>query len=376
MYAPTNSDAKSRVAADHKNSGRWEQARQLEQELFKENMSTLGANHIKTLTAAYDYTETTFTLGYLKDASDWVDWAFETGRNALDPNGPDYTLVLKINRIRGEIRTLRGQYAEAENILSGTLIEQQDHNLLGSDHHDTLETERALAQACQAMDRTDEAVARLQRRLETMRGCLGKTHIKVAASTLDLLTARLSRSWTPHDELQEVAREAEDLLKRLKESLGPRHQVTIGAFRVCGHVKIHQDKTIEASDALRRALSNAEALLGRDHPETGKIVGLMVMLYTRRVDPSSNLYGSPAMLAWCDRYATWLEARMGLDIPETRSVLSVLATFYLYEGEHAEAARYYERLVRSYMGVNSEEARHVANLYESCRRNADDYGRR
>lgn len=365
MYPPTSTDAKSKEAADHKNSGRWEQARQLAHQQFSEHTRALGETHLETLTAAYDYTETTFSLGYLGDATRWADWVFETGRSVL---GSTHPLVLKVSRIKGEIWTIRGQYAEAEDILSATLVEQQDAPNIGTDHPDTFETERALAQACQAMDRTDEAVKRLQRRLDTMTRCLGESHIKVCAATVDLLAAKLSYSWIPRNKLQETAREVEDLLQRLKESVGLRNQVTIGALRVWGHVKILEDRTIEAIDALRRALSHAEALLGRDHPETGKVVGLMVMLHTRRGRSSSNLYGTPAMLAWCDRYATWLEQRMGLDIPETRSVLTILAGFYSIQHENAKAAEYYERLVRSYQGVNSREAREANMRYEICRR--------
>jgi tetratricopeptide (TPR) repeat protein len=335
--------------------------------MFHEHQRTLGVAHISSLSAAFDYTETTFLLGYLKDASQWAVWVFGTGSSAL---GPKHPLVLKVNRIRGEVLLYRGELQKAEDLLGGTFVDQQDS--LGSDHPDTLETERALGHACHTMGRIQDAEARLRHRLEETTRRLGENHIKVSAAAIDLVRATLpasSNALGTIGQFQQAAMVIDDVHRRLRASFGPQHQLTIRALRVYGHVKLLQGETTEATDMLRRALSNAEALLGRDHPETIEVVALMVLLHSGSGFPQLGGLGSPAMRGWCERYTTWLEQRLGLDIPETRSMLNVLALSHMQESNYVEAEKYYERLVRSYQGMNSKESQEANNMYQLCRMN-------
>ncbi len=369
MYSPTDADPRSRQAADAKNAGRWEDARQLEQQVFDEHQRTLGVTHLTTLTAAYAYTQTTFSLGYLDAASRWADWVIGTGSNAL---GPNHTLVLKANRIRGEILAIRGRHQQAEDILAVTFMEQQDN--LGSDHPDTLETERALGRASGCAGNVENAETRLRHRLDTMTRCLGENHIKVASANVDLVIAGLkgssdSSNWV--NAFRPVGHSTiaiDDIHARLKASVGPHNQVTIRALRASAHTRVLQGETTSASDMLRRALSVAEAVLGRDHPETIEIISVLVLLHSRQ-DLRAGRVGSPAARAWCERCAVWLEQRVGLDVPETRTALNFLGLSYMRETNYVEAEKYFERLVRSYQGVDSKEARQANSYYQACRMN-------
>ena len=366
MYSPTDTDPRSRQAADAKNAGRWEQARQLEQQLFDEYQRTLGVANLTTLTAAYAYTQTTFSLGYLEAASRWADWVNGTGSNAL---GPKHPLVLKANRIRGEILAIRGRHQHAEDILAVTFMEQQDS--LGSDHADTLDTERALSRASVYAGSVENAETTLRHRLETMTRCLGENHIKVASATVDLVLAGLKVSSDWMNAFRPVAHSTttiDNVHARLKASVGPHNQVTIRALRAYAHIRLLQEETTSASDMLRRALSDAEAVLGRDHPDTIEIVSVLVLLHSRQ-DLRAGRIVSPAARAWCERCAAWLEQRVGLDVPETRTALNFLGMSYMRETNYVEAEKYFERLVRSYQGADSKEARQANSYYQACRIN-------
>jgi len=375
MYSPTGTDARSAQVAELKNAGCWEQARQLEQQIFEEYQRTLGITHLTTLTAAYDITATTLDLGYLEDGARWADWVIQTGSGTL---GAKHPLLLKVNRLKGEILIIKGQYQEAENILAGVLVDQQDR--LGNDHLDTLETERELGQACRSMGRQKDAQARLEHRAEALTRRLGENHIQVSAAIIDLVSALAPSPIADpfgvvgaEPQIHQTAILINALHERLRASVGPQNQVTIRALRVCGHLKILQGETTEASDMLRRALSNAEESLGRDHPETIAVVAMIGMLYSKQDGPSFTRVGSPAMWPWFERYADWLERRLGLMIPETRTILNMLAQSYMGEKKYIEAEKYYERLIRSYQGQNSPEAQNAAAMYQLCRMNTGLY---
>jgi len=376
MYEPTGTDASSIQVADHKNAGRWEQARELEQQMLNEYQRTLGVAHRTSLAAAYDYTATSNDLGYLEDASRWADWTFQTSSSALGLKDP---ITLKVNRIRGEILNLRGRHQEAEDILASTLVDQQD--ILGDDHPDTLETVKEVAMLCREMGRMQDAETRLRYRLETMTRTLGENHIHVTAAAIDLLYVVLYAQPESHravsatnTQLDQAAMLVDDIYQRLRASRGLQDRVTIRALRVCGEVRVLRGDTTAASDMLRRALSNAEALLGRDHPETIAVVARMILLCSRQ-DGSGSVsitgVASPAMRPWLERYALWLEQRAGLNIPETRSALNKLAIAYISEKKYFEAERYYERLVRSYQGAHSKEAQEANTMYQLCRMNTN-----
>lgn len=380
MHAPTfPSEVKSRQAADHKNAGRWEQARTLEQQIFEDYQASVGVSHLSTLTAAYDIAHTTAELGYLADAERWADWVTQVGASAL---GPKHPVVLKASRMKGEALALKGQHSQAENAIATVLADQQE--LLGADHPDTLESERALGEVCHGMGRRQDAEARLRHRVEALTTRLGANHILVAAALIDLFLILLPpTAANPYEmmgsgshQFEQTAMLANDLHGRLRSSLGPQHQITIRALRVCGQVKIIRGETTEASDMLRRALSGAEALLGRDHPDTMAIVSQIGILYSKQQDPF-NPYNTTASAAaaaarpWFQRYVDWLEQRVGMAIPATREILGMLVLSYMAEQNYAEAEPYCERLVRSYQaqGIQSEEAAQANSMLQLCRMN-------
>ena len=57
MYTAVDSDPRSIKAAEHKNVGRWDQARNLEYAIFQEHLRTLGPDHNSTIVVGYNLAE-------------------------------------------------------------------------------------------------------------------------------------------------------------------------------------------------------------------------------------------------------------------------------------------------------------------------------
>ncbi|KFA56395.1 hypothetical protein S40293_05044 [Stachybotrys chartarum IBT 40293] len=379
MYSPTGTDARSRQVADHKNAGRWDQALFLEQQAFEDLQKRHGAEHLATLTAATDLSITTWTLGYLQGASQWADWVTQIATVTL---GAKHPLLLKLGRVKGEIHLVRGQNEEAEALLGGLLVDQQD--ILGVDHPDALDTMESLAQSHKALGRMTEAEERLRRRADALSSTLGQNHIKFASALVDLVLGVI-----PHPSADELStRQSQgssmllrfselisDLHHRLEESFGPRNQVTIRALRACGTLKLLQGKTTEASDMLRRALSYSEDALGPDFPETLLIVSTIGIMYGKKDGGAFSCTNSAGFRPWLERYVDWLERRMG-NIPETQATLSLLGMSYMDDAKYVEAERFWGRAVKSYEGSSSANAQTALSMYQLCQANTSLYRQR
>jgi tetratricopeptide (TPR) repeat protein len=371
-YPSTGSDPKSIQVAEHKNKGHWDQAQLLEQQIFQEHQRSLGSEHISTLTAAFNLAATYLELGLVDDAAKWQSWVSSISKRTL---GAKHPLSMEVESLNGEILREKGQYQEAETICANVFVHQQD--ILGDDHLDTLLTQRRLGSALYSLGRNQDALTRLEKRTEILTKILGECHIQVFASVLDLVEVMIPPVASDlmgvarfSSEVQQASKIVPPIYQDLRDSLGPQNQVTIRALRIYGTVKILEGKATEASDILRRSLSNAEDLLGPDHPETLNIVAVIGILYSKQ-DSLSYVTGggSPQMRPWLQRYLGWLEKRKGSSHPETQGVLSMLAMSYMSAKEYADAETYYERLLNSYRGQNSKAAEQANNMLQLCQMN-------
>jgi tetratricopeptide (TPR) repeat protein len=375
MYPATGQDQRALRLAEHKNMGRWDQVKLLEQQIFQEHQRTLGPEHLTTLMAGHDLAVTELELGYVQDADKWCKWVSSTSQSTL---GPDHRLSMQAESLGGEILLEKCQYQEAEASCANVFAHQQDN--LGDDHLDTLETQRRLAHACNGLDRRQDALTRLQRRSETLSRLLGEDHIQVYASALDLVQIKISPSAKGaaghtvmtrfNSEFQQASKIMPPIYQDLRGSLGAKHPLTIRALRICGTIKILEGQNTEALDTLRRALSNAEAALGRDSPETMLIVVEISRIYCQQ-DGGFGFPGTPSAEArpWLQRYADWGCIRRGLNDPEVRTVLNMLGMSWMAGKNYAEAEKCYEQLSIGYQGENSEEAQKANNMLQACKGN-------
>jgi hypothetical protein len=171
-------------------------------------------------------------------------------------------------------------------------------------------------------------------------------------------------------EFQQASKIMPPIYQDLRGSLGPKHPLTIRALRMCGTIKIFEGQNTEASDMLRRALSNAEAALGRDNPETMLIIVEISRLYCWQ-NGGFVITGTPSAEArpWLQRYADWAKIRKGLNDPEVRLTFSMLGMSWMAGKNFVEAEKSYEQLSIGYQGENSKEAQDANSMLQICQMN-------
>ncbi|KAK4198402.1 hypothetical protein QBC40DRAFT_230211 [Triangularia verruculosa] len=370
IYLPTDpADPRSVRQAELRNANKWDEVRQLDRQAFEEHQRTLGQENAETISAAYQIADTANDTGYLLDCERWVDWALQVGSTFLSPKHP---VILKLNRLKGEVLTEKGDLEEAENLLANTLVDQQD--ALGNNDLDTLTTERALGVVCFALGRLDEAQNRLEHRLQGLSEVLGANHVLVISAVMDLIEINTPSPDSDPYGLQKtnpkvISAEAglRDLYAKLRQSLGPTNRVTLRALRNHGKLKILLGDITEAGDLLRRAKSQTEETLGKDHPDTMASVTAMAILYSKTGNPGSF---PAALRPWMEIYLQWLEPRKGIKTTEAQNALAMLGMSYMNEGLLAEAEEYFEKLMNSYQGTKKQggsEAQKVGQMLDMCR---------
>ncbi|KAI9767029.1 MAG: hypothetical protein M1840_005988 [Geoglossum simile] len=373
MYNPTGQDPRSIAVVEHMNMGHWQQARQLEHQIFEEQQRILGVDHLTTLSTGYNISFAELQLGFLDNAASWSGWVSSSCQR-IAALGPKHPLFMKAESLNGEILRQKGQPQDAETVIGNVLARQQ--NYLGDDHLDTLETQRSLAFAVNSSGRKNDALARLQKRTAALARLLGANHIHVFASTLDLVEVMLpSRIANPiatstfSNEVLQASVNMTSVSEELRTNLGPQHPLAIRAQRICAAIKHLEGNSVDASDMLHRALSFAEDTLGPDHPETIAIVVEIAYLYIKPVGFSRRGRDSAEARPWLIRYLKWVEARKGNNHPETRTMLCFLGTSYMAANDYAEAEVYFERLSTAYRGVNSKEAQEANQMLGLCQMN-------
>jgi hypothetical protein len=185
-----------------------------------------------------------------------------------------------------------------------------------------------------------------------------------AADTLG--TARFS------NEVKQAAKLIPPLYQDLRGVLGPQHPLSIRALRISGIVKSLEGDATEASDTLRRALSNAEEALGREHTETPNIVAMIGVLYSKRTNRLGyrERNGSAEMRPWLERYLAWTERRKGPNHTEATATLGMSAGSCMFEMDYLQAEKYYERLVAAYEPQNnSRQAPEATTMLQLCQMN-------
>ncbi len=371
LYPPTGADPRSLQLAELKNVGCWDQVRAITKQIYGEHQRNAGPEHLDTLTSGYHLAVADSELNFVDSANRWASWVASTCQRL---HGSRHPLFLKAESLRGHTLTDQGHIEQAHTTLADAFARQQ--NTLGDDHFDTLETQRNLAIARYAAGRKDDALARLKKRSENLSRLLGDNHIRVYASMLDLVevmipklseNVRMATAFDPG--LQRASQIMASIQPDIEGSLGTQHPLTIRALRLCGVVKATEGDTTEASDILRRALSNAEDALGEDHPETMAIVTMIASVYMVGAGALAGYRGGGSVEAvpFLKRYLSWVEQRNGPKNPDTRGTLRCLGGTYMSLKDFHEAQGYTERLAISYQGENSKEAEVANQMLDLCR---------
>ncbi|KAF7164161.1 hypothetical protein CNMCM5623_008851 [Aspergillus felis] len=380
MYAAVDSDPRSIQAAEHKNAGRWDQARNLEYAIFQEHLRTLGPDHNSTIEVGYHLAEIDLEAAFLAKATEWCKWVSDQGQRTL---GPRHPLTLRAESLMGDILCARGRYQESESVCANVLARQQMS--IGDDDLDTLETRRRLSIAYSNLGQEQNAISIAEKRHEALQRVLGPQHIRVVASTLDtvevVITARTQSAqkllqMRYSGEIANLTTQAGQIAREVTELLGPRHPLSLRALRLQGTLQMLLQDSTTASETLRRALAIAEETLGPDHPESMSLVATIGIMYTLHSDggnyialmmPGSSNNKLEMAGPWLQRYLSWAETRKGKDSADVQSMLDMLAQMYLAREQHTEAYKYYERLVESYQMAGMAVPAVVQTNMQTCR---------
>ncbi len=372
-YAPTGADSKSIHVAELKNAGCYDQARVIAMQIYGEHHRNLGPEHLDTLSSGYEVALVDVQLAMTDSASKWAAWVSSTCKRTV---GSRHPLTMKAESMSGMVLLEQGQTEQANAVLGNVLARQQDS--IGDDHLDTWETHKGLAWAALVAGRRADALARFKKRSERIATLLGKHHIRFFDSVLDLVEVMIPGLGDDlfgiarlNNEVQQASQIVAPIHRDLRNSLGLQHPITIRALRLSGVIKSLEGENTEASDILRRALSNAEDALGHDHPETMNIVLAIALVYNKASGPLAAYQGcgSREALPWLQRYLEWVENRKGPRSAETRGTLRLLGNAYMAMMDYVEAEKYNQRLVRCYQGDTSKEAQEASTMLQLCQMN-------
>ncbi|KAJ5220430.1 hypothetical protein N7468_009634 [Penicillium chermesinum] len=370
VYVAQDNDPRSIRCAEMKNKWRWDDARDIDYEMFQERLRTLGPDHASTLQVGYSLAETELEADYLGKALEWCQWVSENAQYTL---GPKHILSLRTESLRGEILMQYGKCEEAESICAKILASQQIN--IGEDHLHTLETRRRLALAYNGLGRREHAVATAESLAENYKRLLGDNHILVFAAILDALDWLMSNPTDSYVSmhLQPDVQQAVDMLpqvhQELQEGLGRQHPLTIRALTLVGRGLTRANQIIKASETLRRALAISEETLGPEHPMSLAIVSNIGLMYALREPQLLAVSSRAEAYPWLNRYLDWLERRRGVQNAEVRCVLKMMADLHFIAKEYGPAQKFYERALAAYGNTDANISQQISTNLQLCRAN-------
>lgn len=374
MFSPLDNDPRSIRAAELKDRGKWDEARNVEYEIFQEHLRTLGPDHASTLAVGYNLAEIELESSFLEKASEWCQWVTDNSRRVF---GNSHALPMRSESLMAEIIGQKGKYQESESICANLLARQQIN--IGEEHLDTLETRRRLGMAYNALNRRESAIMTAEKLTDTLKRLLGENHVRVFWALLDTLDYVIYNHGEESAALVKVfdpaVQQAFDILpqvyEELRAGLGDKHPLTIRALSLHGRGLTRAHRTMDASETLRRALAISEDALGPDHPLTMDIVGSIGVMYTLQGALHFTGANPPSeAIPWMVRYLKWVEQRRGLDNPETQTSLEMLGNLHFAAQEYELAQKYFERALAACRGTQAAAMQQrISNRLQLCRAN-------
>ncbi|KAK5096475.1 hypothetical protein LTR70_001649 [Exophiala xenobiotica] len=222
--------------------GKYIEAEQICRKVRDKSEQVLGATHPLTLTFTSNLASVLQHQGKYSDASDLNLRALEGRRSTLGASHPDTWKSLSHQAL---IRQKQGRYREAEK-LSRELLTGREQNL-GSDHPQTLSTLSSLALVLQCQHKYYSAEGLLRNALAGFEKSLGTEH-PLTLSCMDNLACVL------------------------------RLQTKSGRKRFAMH------KINEAETLVVKALELSEKVVGKDHPDTMRLIDSRAVIAVAKED--------------------------------------------------------------------------------------------
>ena len=232
----------------------------------------------------------------------------------------------------GQYLHARGQYADAEKLLSQLLALQE--RLDGEDQLSVATTFNLLGELARLQGHYQPAQSRYQRALAIRQQHLGLEHPDVATSLNNL--ARSYYHFAHYSEAQKLYQQA---LSIREHTLSSEHPDLAHSFNDLAALYEAQGKYGEALPLYERALHIREQVLGAEHPDTAMSLEHLAALYE-----AQGKYGEALPLY--ERALHIREQVLGAEHPDTATSLNNLAGLYEAQGKYKEALPLYERALR------------------------------
>jgi CHAT domain-containing protein/tetratricopeptide (TPR) repeat protein len=323
---PVELDALNRQMVEFHSQGKYKEAAAIAEKALALAESSLGPEHLDTLTWVNNLAALYNLLERLSEAESLYRRALQGRERALGAEHPDTLLCL--NNL-GFLLQGQGRYDEAEPLLRHALGVRE--RVLGPEHPDTLASVNNLASLNHDRGRLSEAERLYKRAQAGFERVLGVTH----PSTL---TAIGNLGFIYY--VQGRFREAEPLYRRAlagaEAVLGREHPGTLKALNNLSELFVEKGRYREAEPLHLRALGAREHVLGPEHPDTLRSVGNLGALYLRqgRYDEAEPFF---------KRALTGSERVFGAAHPDTVRSVNNLAFLYAEQGRYEEAEPLYKR---------------------------------
>ncbi|KAK0710931.1 hypothetical protein B0H67DRAFT_583780 [Lasiosphaeris hirsuta] len=246
------------LAVAQSDSGKFREAEQSYQEVFRLEEIFLGKDHPGSTHTVHNHATVLGYLGRYEEAE-------ERHRKAIailikEHGKEHHDTLLAMNNLAVDLFN-RGCYKESEE-LNRELIELGER-VLGKEDSLTLDSNNGLGNALALQGKAEEAEVIFRQTLKLREKVLGKEHSATLTSRNNLASVL---------KMQKKYKEAEQLQRqtvKLKEkTLGREHPDTIGSVSVLAHVLGAQDKFKEAEQMHRRVVELMDKVMGPEHPLT------------------------------------------------------------------------------------------------------------
>ncbi|KAE8846566.1 hypothetical protein HRS9139_01133 [Pyrenophora teres f. teres] len=255
---PSTLTSMANLASTYRNQGRWDDAEKLEVQVLETRKTKLGLDHPSTLTIMANLASTYRNQGRWDDAEKLEVQVMETSKTKLGSDHPS-TLTSMAN-LASTYRN-QGRWDDAEKLEVQVLETRKTK--LGSDHPDTLTSMANLASTYWNQGRWDGAEKLEVQVMETRKTKLGLDHPSTLSSMANLASTYWNQGRWDDAEKLEV-----QVLETRKTKLGSDHPDTLTSMHNLAFTLQSQARHVEAHTLMEKWFQSRQQVLGKQHPYT------------------------------------------------------------------------------------------------------------
>ena len=251
-------DKYSKFALVMSENGDWNNAEQLQIQVFDMRKKLLGADHPDTITSMTDLARTYFSQGRWNEAEQIEAQGMDIRKKLFGTEHPD-TLSSITNL--ASIYHSQGRWNEAEQLQIQVI--DMSKKLLGAEHPDTLTRMQNIAVTYYSQKRWNEAEQLQVQVMDMSKKLLGAEHPDTLTRMQNLaVTYNIQGRWNEAEQLQV------QVMDMSKKMLGAEHPDTLKRMKNLAVTYHIQGRWNEAEQLQVQVVDMSKKLLGAEHPDT------------------------------------------------------------------------------------------------------------